>query len=77
MGGTVAWLAAESRPNRLSRLVLEDTPPPRPGTPPLPKRVRPDRPLPFDWNAREAIVAQVNAPDPAWWAWPPRSVSQP
>jgi len=67
MGGTVAWLAAEDRPDRLRCGVLEDTPPPMPGTPPLPKRVRPDRPLPFDWNAREAIVAQVNNPDPEWW----------
>jgi pimeloyl-ACP methyl ester carboxylesterase len=67
MGGTVAWLVAEDHPNRLTHLIVEDTAPPRPGREPLPKRVRPDRPLPFDWNAREAVVAQVNAPDPMWW----------
>jgi len=67
MGGTVAWLVAEDHPGRLTHLILEDTPPPKPGGKPLAKRVRPDRPLPFDWNAREAIVAQVNDPDPAWW----------
>jgi pimeloyl-ACP methyl ester carboxylesterase len=67
MGGTVAWLVAEEHPHRLTHLVVEDTAPPRPGRERLPKRVRPDRPLPFDWNAREAVVAQVNDPDPAWW----------
>ena len=67
MGGTVSWLVAEADPGRLSHLILEDTPPPKPGNPPVPRRVRPDRPLPFDWRAVEAITAQLNAPDPAWW----------
>lgn len=32
MGGTVAWLVAQARPDRLAHLVVEDTPPPRRGS---------------------------------------------
>jgi pimeloyl-ACP methyl ester carboxylesterase len=67
LGGTVAWLVAEERPELVSHLIVVDTPPPRPGDPPVPRRVRPDRPLPYDWRAVEAITAQLNDPDPAWW----------
>jgi 3-oxoadipate enol-lactonase len=65
MGGTVAYLIAQKEPGRISRLILEDTPPPFPM-----ERIageRPDGPLPFDWAVVPAIYAQLNDPDPAWW----------
>jgi esterase len=67
MGGTVAILLAEAAPHRLTHLILEDTMAPRPGSlkrPPLPP---PDEPTPFDFAAVNAIRAQLNDPDPAWW----------
>ncbi len=68
MGGTVAWLFARYHGDRLSRLVLEDTAPPRPGDewPEVP----PDPPeeVPYDWEARRQIFRQLADPDPAWWA---------
>jgi pimeloyl-ACP methyl ester carboxylesterase/SAM-dependent methyltransferase len=67
MGGMVALLLAETAPQRLSHLIVEDAPVPRPGTferPPLPP---PDEPTPFDFAAVNAIRAQLNDPDPAWW----------
>jgi pimeloyl-ACP methyl ester carboxylesterase len=67
MGGVVAWLVAQRRPAWLGHLVLEDSPPPRLGMPPVPLRDRPNEALPFDWRAVEAIVGQLNNPDPAWW----------
>jgi pimeloyl-ACP methyl ester carboxylesterase len=67
MGGTVAWLAAQPRPARLARLVIEDSPPPPAGRTAVPAPPRPDGPLPFDYEAIVAIVGQVNNPDPAWW----------
>lgn len=67
MGGTVALLFAEAYPDRLERLVVEDSPPPFAGGDPIPLRSRPDGPLPFDWPVVEAIVGQLNDPDPAWW----------
>lgn len=65
MGGTVAYLIAEKEPRRISRLILEDTPPPFP----MGRVVveRPDGPLPFDWAVVPAIIGQLNDPDPAWW----------
>jgi 3-oxoadipate enol-lactonase len=67
MGGVVAWLVAQQRPAWLSHLVLEDGPPPRAGMPSVPFGDRPNEALPFDWQAAEAIVRQLNNPDPAWW----------
>jgi pimeloyl-ACP methyl ester carboxylesterase len=65
MGGTVATLIAEEQPERVRRLILEDSPPPRPWNRPDPDR--PDGPLPFDWDVVPAIRAQLRNPDPAWW----------
>lgn len=68
MGGTVAWLVAQCRPDRIAHLVVEDAPPPRPGARPL--RTPPAEPptdAPFDWQALLAITAQAQHPDPAWW----------
>jgi hypothetical protein len=64
MGGVVAYLIAEEQPGRISRLVLEDTPPPFPRERAAPER--PAAPLPFDWAVVPAICAQLNSPDPAW-----------
>ncbi|WP_034270267.1 alpha/beta fold hydrolase [Actinospica robiniae] len=69
MGGTVASLAAAQAPTGLLGLVLEDAVPPREGVH-LPKPVRPAHPesLPYDWQLVPEIFAQLEAPDPAWWA---------
>jgi pimeloyl-ACP methyl ester carboxylesterase len=67
MGGSVAVLVAETIPDRITRLVLEDTPPPKPGFPRRPHPTPPDRPLPFDFAVVNAIIDQLNDPDPAWW----------
>ncbi|GAA1822147.1 hypothetical protein GCM10009682_48030 [Luedemannella flava] len=66
MGGVVALLAAQARPDGFAALVLEDPPPPVP----LPRDAgeRPDGPLPYDWDVVPAIYADIMAPDPAWWA---------
>jgi pimeloyl-ACP methyl ester carboxylesterase len=68
MGGWVAWLVAEARPERLAHLVVEDAPPPRRGAAQrraLPADPPPD--VPFDWQALLALSAQFLAPDRAWW----------
>jgi len=65
MGGVVAYLVAMQRPDRVGRLIVEDAPPPYPRD-----RAIPDRPagsLDFDWAVVPAIIAQVNAGDPAAW----------
>ncbi|MEV4759890.1 alpha/beta hydrolase [Micromonospora sp. NPDC049559] len=64
MGGVAAYLLAQDHPERVERLVLVETPPPVPRGRPEP--VRPDEPTPYDWAVVPAIVAQLNAPDPAW-----------
>lgn len=67
MGGTVAFLFAELYPDRIERLVIEDTPPPR-GNSDLPEPPDdPDVPVPFDWQLLKPIVRQLNNPDPSWW----------
>jgi len=54
----VAYLLAETQPERFARLVLEDTCPPYDRSArPVPDR--PDGPLPFDWAVLEAIYAEV------------------
>ena len=68
MGGGVAWLVAEARPDQLAHLVVEDTPPLRRGARPF--RIPPEEPpedVPFDWQALLALTAQFQDPDPAWW----------
>jgi pimeloyl-ACP methyl ester carboxylesterase len=67
MGGTVAWLVAEQSPERVAHLVIEDSPPPKPGLSPMPLRERPEGELPFDYAAWAAIIGQFNDPDPQWW----------
>jgi 3-oxoadipate enol-lactonase len=71
MGATVAWLIAEElaqrQPDRIAHLVIEDSPPPRPGRERRDLGARPDPEPPFDWDAIVAIVDQLNDPDPRWW----------
>ncbi|MGY5060632.1 alpha/beta fold hydrolase [Streptomyces sp. 900105755] len=64
MGGVVAYLLAADRPRRVSRLVLEDVPVPRPREPVTP--ARPDGSLGFDWEVVPAVRRQIDRPDPGW-----------
>jgi len=67
MGGTVSWLFAQDHSDRLCRMVIEDVAPNRPGDPRIDVWPRPevwDRP--FAYEAIEAILNQLNDPDPAW-----------
>jgi len=66
MGGAVAYLLTLDNPERVSRLVLEEAPPPVPLAMPVPQR--PEGPLAYDFDVRPAIIQQLNAPDPEWWA---------
>lgn len=65
MGGTVAYLVAQAEPTCVSRLIVEDVPPPFPRERSVPDR--PERSLPFDWLVVPAIVEQVNDPGLKWW----------
>jgi pimeloyl-ACP methyl ester carboxylesterase len=67
MGGTVAILLAETAPHLLTHLILEDVTAPRPGALERPPLAPPAEPTPFDFAAVNAIRAQINDPDPAWW----------
>jgi pimeloyl-ACP methyl ester carboxylesterase len=66
MGGTVAYLFAEEWPERLDRLIIEDTPPPS-GGPPREVPAEPPEPVPFDWRLVGPISRQLSEPDQAWW----------
>ncbi|NUT31747.1 MAG: alpha/beta hydrolase [Hamadaea sp.] len=69
MGGTVSWLIAQEQPERVTRLVIEDTPPPKPGSRRLElPATKPEGDLGHDWEAIVAVVGQLNDPDPRWWA---------
>lgn len=65
MGGMVAYLLAQARPDVISRLIIEDAIPPYPRTRPVPER--PPGVLPFDWAVVPAIGAQVDDPSLRWW----------
>jgi pimeloyl-ACP methyl ester carboxylesterase len=67
MGGMVGILLAEAAPHRLTRLIIEDVMAPRPGDLSRPPLAPPESPTPFDFAAVNAIRAQLNDPDPAWW----------
>ncbi|MCP4226116.1 MAG: alpha/beta hydrolase, partial [Actinomycetia bacterium] len=70
MGANVAWLFAARTPERIERLVIEDTAPPLAGHAyPVPPEQSPE-PVDFDWNVARQIVGQLNDPDPAWWDGP-------
>lgn len=67
MGGTVATLFAERYAGWLAGLILVDSPLPD-GSDTADPGPRPDGELPYDWAVMPAIFAQLNQPDPAWWA---------
>ena len=69
MGGTVAFLFAERWPERIERLVIEDTPPPfaSEGLFDYEPPDEPEEPVPFDWQLVKPIMRQLRNPDPAWW----------
>ncbi|MEV6650829.1 alpha/beta hydrolase [Streptomyces sp. NPDC051219] len=64
MGGVVAYLLAQEYPDRVERLVLEETPPPFPREPV--DLVAPDEPLDYDWPVAPAVQRQISSPDPQW-----------
>ena len=67
MGGSVAVLVAEAAPDRLTRLVLEDTAPATGKREfPVPPEEAPEE-VPFDWPMLTAIIGELNAPDPRAW----------
>lgn len=65
MGGTVAYLVAQAQPSRITRLVVEDAPPPFARTRPVPPR--PAGELSFDWAVVPVIIEEVNDPSLRWW----------
>ncbi|PBC81023.1 Pimeloyl-ACP methyl ester carboxylesterase [Streptomyces sp. 2224.1] len=67
LGAVAALLLAADRPELVARLVLEEVPVPLPAEPPQEVPEQPAGPQPFDWHAKAAVVAERNAPDPAWW----------
>ncbi|MEU6326536.1 alpha/beta hydrolase [Streptomyces sp. NPDC047049] len=67
LGAVAALLLAADRPELVDRLVLEEVPVPLPAEPPQEVPEQPAGPQPFDWHAKAAVVAERNAPDPAWW----------
>jgi esterase len=76
MGGTVATLFAERYPGRLAGLILIDTPPPD-GSGAWGSGTPPGRRPAYDWPVKPAIFAQLQRPDPAWWAELPEITAPP
>ncbi|MEV8373287.1 alpha/beta hydrolase [Kribbella sp. NPDC056861] len=67
MGGTVATIFAERYVDRLTGLILVDSPPPD-GRGDWTVPPEPAEDPGFDWAVLTAIFAQLGDPDPAWWA---------
>ncbi|HEY1822560.1 MAG TPA: alpha/beta hydrolase [Trebonia sp.] len=65
MGAVVAYLVAIARPDLVTRLIIEDAPPPFPRDRPV--AGEPAGPIEFDWPVVPAIVNQVNRGDPETW----------
>jgi pimeloyl-ACP methyl ester carboxylesterase len=68
MGGVTAYLFAEDQPRRLTKLVIEDTPPPLPGrkwNPPKPPKPPEGSPA-FDLAALTPLFTELNEPDREW-----------
>lgn len=67
LGGMVAYLAAISGHPQVTRLVLEEAPPPLPLVPARKIPADPGEDYGFDWNALTDLYAQRNDPDAGWW----------
>lgn len=67
LGGMVGYLMAISGDPRVTRLVLEEAPPPLPIVPPRPIPDDPGGEHGFDWKALTDLYRQRNHPDPRWW----------
>jgi pimeloyl-ACP methyl ester carboxylesterase len=67
MGAIVAYLLAGDHPERVSRLVLEEPPPPVRPDPPRTVSEDRDESEPYDWAMVAAVYRHRNDPDPAHW----------
>ena len=67
MGAIVAYLVAGDHPERVSRLVLEEPPPPVRADPPRTVPADHDASEPYDWAMVAAVYRQRNDPDPSYW----------
>jgi pimeloyl-ACP methyl ester carboxylesterase len=67
LGGMVAYLVAFSGYPQVTRLVLEEAPPPLPLVPARKVPADPGEDFGFDWKALTDLYAQRNDPDPEWW----------
>jgi pimeloyl-ACP methyl ester carboxylesterase len=68
LGATVAWLVAAQRPAWLTRLIVEDTVPPKPGDRLDVRRRGAAAPPPTsDPAISAALVEQFASADPDWW----------
>lgn len=65
MGAVVAYLVTIARPDLVTRLIIEDAPPPFPRDHPV--RGKPSGPIDFDWPVVPAVINQVNQGDPETW----------
>jgi pimeloyl-ACP methyl ester carboxylesterase len=67
LGGSIAWLISQSQPDRVTRLVIEDSPPAKPGLQRIDPGPRPQEALPCAWEAIEQVAAQISNAEAAWW----------
>ncbi|GAA2594293.1 alpha/beta hydrolase [Streptomyces axinellae] len=66
-GSVVAYLFAQEHPDRVARLVLEETGAMKPVRPPQEVPDRPQGEQSFDWEVKVQWTRQRNEPDPRWW----------
>ncbi|WP_309133409.1 alpha/beta fold hydrolase [Cellulomonas sp.] len=69
MGGVVAVVLAQARPDLVSALVVEDSSPPPPaGSPPVDVTppYRPEGPVAYDVEVRPGVLQALAEPDAAW-----------
>ncbi|WP_164545268.1 alpha/beta fold hydrolase [Antribacter gilvus] len=69
MGGIVAIVLAQARPDLVGGLVVEDSPPPPPASAPpvdVSPPYRPGGPEDYDQDVRPAVLRETSQHDPAW-----------